>query len=358
VIYEITGQPGHGKSLYGLYLARQFLREGRAVYAHGVTGLDYGRTGFLELVDPKNWQDVPDNSVVVIDECYSTFPNRNAASTVPPHVEALARHRHRGLDFILIHQQPNQVDPFVRGLVDKHYHVRRKFGYSGAVIKTWDHSTSNPIKDAPLMAPLWKYDKSIYVLYQSATMHTVKKSLPWYFYAALPLLAFVVWEFWRLNNGSVLASAAGVPRAPASGAPVSAAAPASNAQNALPTTLAGWRKALTPVVPGLAFTAPIFADQLHVQSHPRTLCVIAGDNKDKRGSSCACYTEQATALPDVDDDLCRYLAVKGYYDPFLDPSLGQAPSAPVGQGPTATAATLPKDVPAAPSTLNRPRASS
>lgn len=79
--------------------------KGRAVYVHGVRGIDYAAAGFFPLDDPKDWQKLPDGAVVVVDECYSSFPRRMPGAKVPAYVDALATHRHRGFDFILICQQ-------------------------------------------------------------------------------------------------------------------------------------------------------------------------------------------------------------------------------------------------------------
>jgi len=319
MIYEITGQPGHGKTLYALWLARKFRAEGREVYAHGILGCDYAKLGFIELVDPAKWQEVPDNAVIFIDECYTVFPNRNAASPVPLHVEPLARHRHRGLDFILVHQQPNQVDPFVRGLVDTHHHVRRKFGLQAAVIKTWDYSTASPIKDAPLRAPTWKYPKEIYALYQSATMHTVKKTIPWQIYAVLPLVAFVAYVGYRLTSGesfSATSDTTALASAPAT-APAGVGAGAGQQSQYTDTIdpaeqALAWLNPFKPRVPEYPTSAPAW-DHREVRSEPMIACMIG----ERVG--CICKTEQGTNYK-LDQFKCIELVnAGGVYDPYREP---------------------------------------
>lgn len=308
MIYEITGQPGHGKSLYGLMLARNFAKAGRTVFAHGVRDLSYTKTGFLELTDPAKWEELPDNSVVLIDECYTVFPNRNAASAVPRYIEALARHRHRGFDFILIHQQPNQVDPFVRGLVDTHHHIRRKFGFQGAVIKTWDYSSANPIKDPPLRAPSWRYDKSIYELYTSATMHTVKRTMPWQLYIVLPILAFVCWTGYRLLSGETLNPGIGDA---AAGAPASAGVPAVSgvfAQGSIETP-EQWAARFVPRIPAHPKSAPAW-DGREAVSDYRIACMIG----ERVG--CLCLTEQGTRYEMNQFECVALVESGGAYDPF------------------------------------------
>lgn len=316
MIYEITGQPGHGKTLYGLHLAREFVRAGRSVYAHGVRDLDYKSTGFLPLEEPELWERLPDNSVVLIDECYSTFPNRNAASKVPGFIEALARHRHRGFDFILIHQQPNQVDPFVRGLVDTHYHVRRKFGFRAAVIKTWDYSTSNPIKDKPLRSPGWRYDKSLYSLYTSATMHTVKRTIPWQMVVAVPILGFVLWVGYRLIGGDVFASDAPPAAAPAAVVDDPALSGQVPIGEPVRESIDGpgeWLDRFIPRVLEYPMSAPAWDAELRVVSEPRIACMIG----ERVG--CLCVTEQGTRYK-IDLDKCvEIVEAGGVYNPFKEP---------------------------------------
>jgi hypothetical protein len=68
--------------------------------------------------------------------------------------------------------------------------------------------------------------------------------------------------------------------------------------------------------PGLHGSQPVF-DGREAQAEPRTFCVMSGgEHGDER---CTCYTEQATRLFDVRDDVCRHTARWGGYDPFLAP---------------------------------------
>lgn len=89
-----------------------------------------------------------------------------------------------------------------------------------------------------------------------------------------------------------------------------------------PTTPEGWVQQMTPIVPGIGYTAPIFAKTLRVQSVPRTFCVVSGgDYRNTEQSRCTCYTEQGTKMAGVNQTQCRSLAVTGYYDPFRAPAV-------------------------------------
>ena len=49
MIYLITDQPGHGKSLRALSMGLEYLKEGREVYLVRNPGVDYEKPGFKHL---------------------------------------------------------------------------------------------------------------------------------------------------------------------------------------------------------------------------------------------------------------------------------------------------------------------
>jgi zona occludens toxin len=327
VIYLLTGQPGHGKTLRGLEMALDFKAQGRMVYAAGTPGLDYAKTGFLPLDDAKAWQDLPDNAVIFIDECYTVFPNRAANSSPPPHVEALARHRHRGFDFVLVCQLGNQIDPFLRGLVDQHTHVRRKFGFKVAVLKTWDHYEANPLKQDGSNRT-WRHPKKVMdaQLYTSTTQDTTKRRLPWYFIAAPLVLGYVVYVFWKVGSGGLFKDdVPAVPAANAATLPHATAAPAAGASaaafsNAKVITKEEYLANLTPRIETLPWSAPAF-DGRKATSEPTVACMSTAAGLDANGehreASCECMTEQGTRYG-IDEKYCRQIARYGPpYNPFV-----------------------------------------
>ena len=83
----ITGQPGHGKTALAIVKGKEFSDAGREVYANGIKNLNYEALGWKCIDDPKEWESLPDGSVLILDECYNTFPNRNPGSKVPAHVD-------------------------------------------------------------------------------------------------------------------------------------------------------------------------------------------------------------------------------------------------------------------------------
>lgn len=318
----ITGQPGHGKTLYALTLALKFKKEGRPVYVAGVKDLDYEKTGFLPLGDftecdpadvddqgrqmPK-WQLLPHGSVIFVDECYDVLPQRPAGSKVPPHVDALARHRHHGYDIILVCQMHNQIDSFVKGLVDPHLHVRRKFGLKIAMIKQWDRFKSNTEMTDTLTTSTWRYPKSVYGIYTSATMHTVKRKLPWFVWALPVVLVFLGYNVWKSRafiHGDQ-GTPASVSADGAAGGKTSKQSAKDDDDDLRRKDYVAWLK---PRVPGQPWTAPAY-DNLQPEGVPDLYCVASEDGR------CSCITEQGTKYH-MDLNVCRTIASEGQYNPF------------------------------------------
>lgn len=311
MIKLITGQPGSGKTALTITLIKAFLDEGRTVYANGIKDLDYEALGVKCILDPLQWQDLPDGSVVVLDECYNTFPNRNPGAKVPEHVEAMARHRHRGFDFVLIAQQGLQLDPFLRGLYEEHIHVKKKFGKATA-LKRWSSYQSNVnghcSDSSDWMRPDW-----VFKYYTSTVLNTSKLHVPkWLKMLALTVgvLLLILWFIqhrWRnkietYEGTTPGASAAGGGTTIGAGAPGTASykTPGDYAVAHLP------RFALMPQ------TAPIFDGQKPTVE-PQVFCMSseAGEGADGwREASVTCLSEQGTRY-DATPGEARYAARYG-----------------------------------------------
>lgn len=332
----LTGQPGHGKTAYGLVRARKFKEEGREVYAHGIKDLDYERIGFHRLDEPKDWESLPDGSVVLLDECYTTFPNRNPASKVPEHVEALARHRHRGFDFILIAQQGLQLDPFLRGLYDEHIHVRKQWGTRKTNLRRWDSYQGN-VKGACSDVETWIRPSEIFTFYTSTTLDTNKRRLPmWVRYllialALLMLVLLVVKHRYsaKIAEATATQEAAKLARDRASGVTGGGTTTGAAVARAFDTP-AAYATAHLPRFPSMPWTAPIYDERMPV-AQPELFCASSLAGLDAQGewsdASCTCVTEQATKY-DIPDGVCRRLASQGpVYNPYKEPVREAAPAA-------------------------------
>lgn len=330
MILLLTGTPGAGKTAYGLVRAIKFKEEGRQVYAHGVKDLDYEKIGFHRLEDPKKWEDLPDGSVVVIDESYSTFPNRNAASAVPPHVEAMARHRHRGFDFILIAQQGLQLDPFLRGLYEEHIHLRKQFGRK-TLLKRWNGYQNN-VKAKSEDSETWIRPKFVFEYYTSTVLDTSKLRVPMWARYLIGLVVILLAVFWYIKSGfdarmeeaRAQTDAARSSSQFASGDVRSdSVRAASDAIEPRWETAAEYARDHLPRFATMPWTSPVF-DQRGTVTDPQLYCMASGPGLNGSGDwtdgGCHCTTEQGTRY-DIGEGECRRVARVGTpYNPYTQRS--------------------------------------
>jgi zona occludens toxin len=303
MIYMITGQPGHGKTLRGMELAVNFLKAGRTVYANGIRGLKYGEAGFNELPDPKDWASLPDGAVILLDECYGVFPRRMPGAKVPPHVELLATHRHRGFDFILICQQAKQqLDTFLLGLVERHEHIRRKWGFKKSIILWWDKFSENVTNS--LTKKVWTFPTEIMKrnLYESTVQDTTQMKIPWFIWAIPVVLVSLITLVWYIKHSATQ-------EYEDSKKPFASALLGGGGQTAKrPDDLV---KYFTPRLPGAPWSAPAY-DQRPVVVDPELYCIAMEDGR------CDCITEQGTKYA-VPEKLCRTIVRDGSYNPTRKP---------------------------------------
>jgi len=180
----ITGQPGNGKTLFTLGLVEKLRLDpasvagNRKVYQSGIPDLTLP---WEPLEDPARWFDLPDGSIVVIDECQRVFPPRKVGAAVPRHVQEFETHRHRGFDVFLVTQHPQLLDIAVRKLTGRHYHLRRTFGQEVSTVYQWEECTdpNERGKRNVALQSRFAFPKERYGWYKSAEIHTVKKELPW-----------------------------------------------------------------------------------------------------------------------------------------------------------------------------------
>lgn len=316
----ITGLPGNGKTLYALaYVKRWAEADNRPVFYSGIAEL----TLPWHEVDADKWYECPAGSIVVIDESQRVFRPRSAGAAVPVHVERMETHRHQGLDIVLITQHPMLIDTAIRRLVGKHMHVIRKFGTQNATIHEWSSTQENcdkPPAKRDSIKHHWKYDTSLYGLYKSAEVHTVKRSIPMkiYLFCLIPFLLIAAGIYMYSFIKSKMHPP---PEVPAQIEQTVSLVP-DHQQEARPAAVSGaphYADALedakqyvyerSPRYEGLAFTAPRY-DEL---TRPVRVPVVAGCVS--MGSKCRCYTHQATRL-DMSEAMCREMMVNRPYVDF------------------------------------------
>jgi zona occludens toxin len=328
MIELITGLPGNGKTLFTIgYVKAWAEAEGRPVFYHGIPELALPWTA---IDDPTKWMEVPPKSIVIIDEAQKTFRNRSLGAVPPKHVTDLETHRHLGIDLVIITQHPSLIDPAVRRLAGRHQHMVRIWGMEASTVHKWDAVKDNCDKPAGRKDSehrKWPFDKSLYGLYKSAEVHTMKRSIPGrvkVLIALFPLLLLAI-------AGAVYSIRKTTPTNPAkvvssgSAAPGMLAAPVAGGQSA--GVRGGYQDPVedlkqyvwkeTPRVAALPQTAPKYDELTKPTRVPiPAMCIQIGVVGKSKDVTCRCWTQQATPMPSVPLNMCMEFARNGYFREF------------------------------------------
>ncbi len=212
MIYLITGVPGSGKTLYAVSTLVQKLaaekikgseEKSRRVVVDGIPDLLLPHELMAPMVEDDKgnltcegdglltWFDwCRPGDVIVVDEVQRYWRPRGMGTKPPEMIKQLETHRHKGVDFVIVTQNPMLIDQNVRRLVGRHQHVRRLFGMARAIIYDWDGCSVDVHRTKSATASLWSYPKSAYKLYKSSELHTKQKQkIP--AWLIVPVLALV-----------------------------------------------------------------------------------------------------------------------------------------------------------------------
>jgi len=302
MIELITGLPGHGKTLYAL---ERYRKTKRPIYYHGIKEL---RLPWFEWA-PSKWEELPSGALFIIDEAQFIFPLRGRGEP-DQWIAQLATHRHKGIDFVLITQNPMLLDSFVRRLVDHHLHVVRKFGTRNATIHEYTTGVREEVSKSrgESIRHEWRYPSDVFALYKSAELHTVKARIPArvFVFAALiiglPLGGWLWWNssgLWRGKGDAPAAAGAGQ----AQGGGASRSTGSSSQQH---LSAAEYVAQAQPRVPGLEYTAPIYDQVTQPKQAPYPSACVASATR------CVCYSQQATHL-DMPKELCLSIVRRGFF---------------------------------------------
>jgi len=334
MIELITGLPGNSKTLFSIrHLIDRASQENRAVYYAGLKEFkaDDPRlkgTTWLEF-DPLTWHDtVPSGALIFIDEAQTVFRARSLGTVPQKHVTELEQHRHKGLDFVLVTQHPSLIDPAIRRLAQSHRHLIRIWGYEASTVHFWDGVKDNPEKAGPKresQKTKWAFDKSLYGIYKSADVHTMKRQIPLRvkLLALVPVVLVACGYFAYRSVKSVAPSTvpaptvssstpSGVGVAPAAGAPASTTKRPADPVEDLKDYV--WQQ--TPRVSGLPQTAPKYdALTAPVRVPVPAACIQVGDVRKSASITCKCYTQQGTPMQ-VEFNMCVQFAQSGFFQDF------------------------------------------
>ena len=330
MIIVITGAPGDGKTCFALSYVPELQRktsvagaELRAVYYSGIADL---RLPWIEMEKPDEWYELPAGSIVVIDECQRLFRPRVQGGAVPRSVAELETHRHKGFDIVLITQNPMLIDVNIRRLVNVHLHVIRVFGTHRAVVHEWGEIKNDPTTTAAKQMSLkrfFEYPKSSFALYKSAEVHTHKARIPkrMYLLVVLPFLVIGLlwWAYVRVQSSGLVDTMKKGELAVVPGKGISHGEDLRSAQVKGDSSEGHVKTKLellserVPLLPGFPHTAPVYASITKPKVAPLPAACLYMASK-----GCRCYTQQATIVGDMPEDVCMQIVAKGYFVDFKD----------------------------------------
>lgn len=338
MISLITGVPGSGKTAWLVHqlMTRKDLQN-RPLYVDGIPELKVPHLPVPEGETMATWPDwAPTGAIIVVDECQRVFRPRRSGSEVPKYIAEFETHRHRGLDFFLLTQNPRLIDANVRDLVGEHRHIgktligiRRMLYWNSGGAK--NPSARRDIAEA--VSSMFFLPRKAFGMYKSSEEHTKvsgKKSKLVYILPIALIAVAIGWHQLKTRYQTRTAPAAAVeaaaPLTTDERAALAISEEGGNGQYSAtpPQTASEPKPAITaemyiPALDGKPWTAPIYAPhntQIATMPYP-VGCVQSGQN-------CTCYTDQATPIQGMDKGLCLDFVANGIYNPHKSAGTGSA----------------------------------
>lgn len=319
----VTGSPGDGKTsneLWDFLHAEQY--KGRPKFCTPVNGFEPEKHGVTPIDHIKIWQDLPDGSVIFCDEVQDYLGARSGRD-VPEWIQQLARHRHRGFDFIVTTQSPLFLDQFVRKLAKPHVHYIRPWNMKGKRYR-WDTVQNDPTTKTAKKAgqgELVTPNPEVFKLYTSTVLDTHRASPPWKILGlgVVALLGLIGGVTLAVHNLTQMNEPASLPDASStSSAPQHA--PALSSGSIVPTSEGWTTDSIKPRIEGLAWTAPVYDRLTAPSDFPRVSACIYS-----KSAGCNCYSQQATPV-ETPEVACLVFVKTGSFDPWLSARSGRSPA--------------------------------
>lgn len=315
MITLLTGKPGTGKTAYAVkMLLEDKTLEGRPIYTN-ITGLKLPHFP-IDAAWMQQWhKNAPPEAFILFDECQDVFLPRHPSREPPDFVNELTKHRKDySVDFFLITQKPTFIDFMVKGLAQRHIHIRetglsRMVHESPEVVDFDDKSVREVASSTPYVLP-----KQVFDLYISAQVHTKKqrRRLPLAFYVfvgALLLAVGIGVYIYQSRLAPVIAGVSGEAVEGEQSGGVPPPARLDGARVAPPTVPASIVEATTPTDPRNPLSAPLYAAVVPPVVAPEVVGCVASRR------ACTCYSQQSTPIW-MPDDQCRQRAAGLYFDPY------------------------------------------
>lgn len=318
-----TGLPGHSKTLNSIKeIDAEAHASDRPVYFHNISDLavDKLKANWFEFEDPQKWYELPDNSIVVVDEAQGWFAPRDARKPMPEHLSQFETHRHKGLDIHLITQHGMFLDAHCRRLAGRHVYYWRY--WNGKRISRYEFEKfSDTEKKSELKLgrrSIIKIDKAFFGVYKSAVGHHMKfRAPPVLIIAPIFLMLFLVatYYFWQSF---------------APDTPPEESQPQKTLENIPGRILSNNSidsNSYNPRIQGVPSTAPIYDRITMPVLAPKLTCFYSEDMSYNAKNShrlqvlvandssvgCGCFTQQGTK-ENISFELCRAYALNGSFD--------------------------------------------
>ena len=333
----ITGVPGSGKTLWlvNQLMTNKALKD-RPLYVCGIPELKIPHESITaeQVHDWPNW--APTGAIIVVDECQKVFRPRRSGADVPAYVAELETHRHRGLDFYLLTQNPRLIDSNVRDLVGEHRHIGKTLLGFRRMLYWNSGGAKNPAarRDiAEAVVSPYVLPKAAMGMYKSAEEHTKLGGKVSRMVYVLPLAVIITAGLFLHLKGrykELTQEQAAAPAAVAAGQP-----PQADERAALAISeeaAGGGRYAAVnqleqkpklsvdnykPVQDGKPWTAPIYSPMNEqITSMPFPVACVENSGR------CTCYTDQGTPIRSMDKGLCLDFVQNGIYNPYKAASAG------------------------------------
>jgi zona occludens toxin len=291
----------------------------RPVYYHNINELTLP---WIKMTDDEAKQPhlIEPGAVIIYDECQDLFPvlANSKAGQSPEHYTYMNRHRHNGHDVIFVTQHPKNLNTQLRRLVNLHVHLKRNFGTKFVTRFEFQKCMDEPEEHFSKKESTNKtieIDKKYFDVYKSAEVHTVQRKLPWGKIVKFGLMLGGTVGIIVMFVFLVKSMMTNFDDKPAEDTldSTSKSTQSSILNPGTPDKAPDdYLDRLTPRIPDLIHTAPIYDELTEPVSFPRIAACVVRLSTD----SCTCYTQQATRL-DVSYDICSTIAAHGYFDPTL-----------------------------------------
>lgn len=157
---------------------------------------------FNKFEDATKWYELPNQSVILIDESQEYFQPRGVTSKKPTHIGKFETHRHHGYDVYLITQDSKLIDVNIRRLVGRHIHFYNALG-GDRVTRTQASKCIDPddyFQRKQAETKIIKRPTHFYGSYWSSELHTHKFKVPKFIYYFFALVFLVIVCFYYVFN--------------------------------------------------------------------------------------------------------------------------------------------------------------